>query len=797
MVKKQEYTVCMDESGKFEEKEDKARFLGGCIYKGNDFPEEEKRLEAIMQEIAKDVTEQMKALYPGDFREVVFPGSFHMSDIKLKNNRGILERVQDREQQLKIKSLILERVIQYLTGNLKQETEKNQVIVNTLKKRQGSYECFMMIDPSGKAKSFEANSIWDRFNMTKLQNPGNLYVRLATLTVSKMVYYFMRPDMKKISFMLASRKPYVEGADARLVRDLYKFDENGKRTYYSQINESTFVTYLQNQIYEGREVLETTPKEVAFQVKELEYSDNGSTSPFMYLSDMICLYLQRTLYRMGDYESFQADGQVLNRVEQSLGQKGLPANIWIYEPMDIEWKRALDALAEGELAEALVYLYNIQNDNKSAAGVYYQKHWMPLAMRWIQEKYEDDKNGTGIYSAKTFEEKLPSFVGRVEELIAAKDNEKAKWITDNLIKIMRAKEIQDGSLWYRLYDVMLRYYNHCGDLKGTEYCLKMLNKYCASVSDDTFMKSVSRAFQWYFNRFSYHKIVEIGTRTVEFGEKKIQLTQEQIRLLQSVMEGFGTNPDSSPAVQSRALGVMYSSIGQALAFLGKAEEADSHFVKAIAEFKEGSRDYEQTLNYRLHNFIESRDEEKYLNYAEKLFKNGVSGIPLKENKVLFTFEDLNKVSYNLFLWLKALTVFGWDEKRFKRSVSSMAKELFKELNNQELKKHPWTLILKYLYLYGKRTGCVSEDILQGIFNKLMEIDKDLQKRIKQKKWTALETVNGTALLDILEEGEGSEFLSHFAEFMSLRDEDIWPDMDTKDLSKMKEYLKNKMTYTYM
>ena len=79
---KLQYTVCMDETGKFEEKEEKARFIGGCIYKGNDFDAENKRLKTVMEKIADSVTQklQQEAQKAGKVygHRVVFPESFHM-----------------------------------------------------------------------------------------------------------------------------------------------------------------------------------------------------------------------------------------------------------------------------------------------------------------------------------------------------------------------------------------------------------------------------------------------------------------------------------------------------------------------------------------------------------------------------------------------------------------------------------------------------------------------------------------------------------------------------------------------
>ena len=176
MTNKVTYTICMDESGKFEEKEDKARFLGGLIYKGDDFKAEEERIKVRFEKIAECITVKLRSKNKDFTGKILFPVSFHMSHIRIADANDVLRDAVPEESAL-IKNEIIGQFLEFL---------KPQVSFA----RRGGYELFMMIDPSGKARSFESNQVWDRFNMTKLSDPGNLYVRLATLTVAKMVFYF-------------------------------------------------------------------------------------------------------------------------------------------------------------------------------------------------------------------------------------------------------------------------------------------------------------------------------------------------------------------------------------------------------------------------------------------------------------------------------------------------------------------------------------------------------------------------------------------------------------------------------
>ena len=74
--------ICIDETGKFEGREEKAKFLGGCTFIGERIGQEEANLEKMFQEVCDNISKKFSGEFPKGTR-MVYPYSFHMSALKL------------------------------------------------------------------------------------------------------------------------------------------------------------------------------------------------------------------------------------------------------------------------------------------------------------------------------------------------------------------------------------------------------------------------------------------------------------------------------------------------------------------------------------------------------------------------------------------------------------------------------------------------------------------------------------------------------------------------------------------
>lgn len=73
--------ICIDETGKFESREEKAKFLGGCTFTGERIGQEEANLERMFQSLCENISKKFAAEFPAGTR-MVYPYSFHMSGVE-------------------------------------------------------------------------------------------------------------------------------------------------------------------------------------------------------------------------------------------------------------------------------------------------------------------------------------------------------------------------------------------------------------------------------------------------------------------------------------------------------------------------------------------------------------------------------------------------------------------------------------------------------------------------------------------------------------------------------------------
>lgn len=187
--------ICIDETGKFESREEKAKFLGGCTFTGERIGQEEANLERMFQSLCENISKKFAAEFPAGTR-MVYPYSFHMSALKLydQNNKEII--LNQKELLAKVKNEILKQVKSYLIEH------KNQ------------YRLFAFIDPKQNTGSHEESEATKDICIVDFHNPGVLYERLITLLVYNFTFYSFNDDVEKNIFKIASRTPTVLAAEA-------------------------------------------------------------------------------------------------------------------------------------------------------------------------------------------------------------------------------------------------------------------------------------------------------------------------------------------------------------------------------------------------------------------------------------------------------------------------------------------------------------------------------------------------------------------------------------------------------
>lgn len=678
--------IAIDESGNFETKESHCRFIGGCVFRGA-CDLEERSISGMLKHTAERITEKYKGKLQG--RRFVFPYSFHMSQMTVFASDGTESPLLDNELKRIIRRTILEEVKDYLS------------------KRRSRYQIFALVVPFQNTVGYESSKETNSFILTDFRTPGVLYERLVTGLIHNFTFYSLEPGIKKNIFKIASRTPILHRSETsaelfQKLKGIHRISvDGGNNIHLTQTDINTFKASLSEKMYEGSEINRLAVKDIELDCRSVDYKGkkNGEQriSPFFYLADIICYYLQRLFYgEKGNqyYEDFKVDSETLERVKVECV---VPAFFWVYEETDSLFKKAVEYYAEGNLVECFSALYDMENAENSRCTSYYKSYWEKKLLALLEQEYIWNR-------ISEFELRFSEMLFCIEEIYMHRRTEylKGDFMLGHLRTVMEqgGYKITDRQK-YKMWDIAMQLHNHHGSVENSKKCFVEMIKFSGEASADELSYSINRAAQIFFNSFDYEPIILLYDFMLEEADEIRTSYQRQRELTnQLIYEVFGEKSDmtEAPAGKFDWIGKMLSSQGQAYAFLKQYEKAEECFLRALKEFtREG--DKIQSLGYLLHVFIEAGKKDAYLEYGPRVF--GAEDIKTQMDNLIKTGLTRASSRYNLYIWLKAAYKFGFIcDRRSRKALEKVISEIhaIDAENPALLQTHPWELNAKYLYL---------------------------------------------------------------------------------------------------
>ena len=163
-------------------------------------------------------------------------------------------------------------------------------------------------------------------------------------------------------------------------------------------------------------------------------------------------------------------------------------------------------------------------------------------------------------------------------------------------------------------------------------------------------------------------------------------------------------------------------------------QAEECFEQALTQFDKKSIDYNITLSYLLHHYIDMSNREGYEKYAAQYF--GGNDKVWEQFSYLkdMTEDDLKLQSFKFaaYVYIKALYTFYIDElnSEKRRNLLSWIQNLHKGNKAEYVNGHPWELIYKYFALLAVKFNK----------NELAEAFIELTKTIVQERATAIDNI---------------------------------------------------------
>lgn len=677
-------TICLDESGNFEEeKYHKALIVGGVVYTGDDFEDEEKRLKQFYinacDEIASELSKELG-------REIIveYPQSLHSTD-----NNKFNKNIETIPQ--KINKLLNKKVMEYI-------------------KKSGKYNLTAMLKNSEMEEDLEIDAEEVSVKtMVDFKNGSNLYERMATKFLYNNIFYnpILADKNNKVNLNLATRTIKVE-KDSELFNQLKNLDygkrKNDDGAYRFFVTEAaTFRSALSTKIYES-EVNKNI--ECSLNVESIDYKE-GKTTPYLYLADNICDIIRNEI------REIKGELNILKLIEVIKAKTGNDMFCFIHDDVDLIWTRLIEKIQEGNLIGAFEKIGEIKKSNCKHKDLYIN-FWVPK----VKDKLEEIFN----------EKMMDTYLGNLDYYFTkeASSYEKGMEIAQNLLELIENKNVRNKEyIKYRINEKIALSYNHRGAIdKSLNYFNACEKLKTSGVSVMEYLSTMNRKTVALMNACAYEEAMNELSKHIKHYEK-IECAYLEIAATLDM--------ESEKSYEVEAKGKILSGLGQSLAFMRKYSEAEEKFIEALNTFKDnGNRAV--TNSYLIHLYIETRDKENY----EKQIKEIYQTTDLKEQmKKIFSAKKIDR--YGLFIYVKALNVL-YSEEVDEEFVINLENKIKKFIKDSDFNQHPKELVIKHLaqLLYKKGLKTKSNRLMEKHIDTIEDSEFTIKAIIEKAKIDYLE-----------------------------------------------------------
>ncbi len=521
-----------------------------------------------------------------------------------------------------------------------------------------------------------------RSNIIDESQASNLYRNMLMRLLDNFLYFTpMAHQEKELELHIANRVAVVSKEDKQR-QNQYKTlgynrtEDRAKNIWLYHLIDEPVISAALSQLYEERE----NSPQLDFQlfVQNIYKAKNVG----LIAADLVCNWIFLNI------DPRQAD-RGLKKICTKLHYMGLNSDLWTYDQVDDKWREIY------ELAESTdVYSYLAQrlrfNQDANLLHQYYQEHFtLP------------EVNVTG--------DTLEAACHKANNTLKGNNIEYhlEEAILQELLKLARLQLPPPPALiFYYLYDLLLRIYNHLGEPdKAIEYgekALKQLELLPRSLDNmERRLETLNRMSVTETNRFNFEAAVFLLEK---------DLLPHLVKRLQ--LEDDGSGPPLDPV-----LGRCYSSLGQNYAFLGRNKKAIKAFEMSLEHFAADPVNINITTAHILHLALTADNLELFGEYAPGYFgelpgKNS----PLPDSVSPDNDNALNKIRTNtkpaeglslnywrvainsknpfkLFVLIKYINFYDiW------RGDQVMQNLLYTDYNEAfgSTNHHPWELIYRHL-----------------------------------------------------------------------------------------------------
>ena len=647
-------TITFDETGEFEHLsgEEEVPMIAGVAYDDAGEPGEAERECERIKSFFMKICRKEFASYPGD----------------LHFNRG----GSNGALQNRVKNAYCRELGDFLKRGF---CEGRQILSNDNRARKGQYHVFVMAKSQTGKTSFSGEGI-DSF--IRDESASNLYLHMAEDTVSRLLFYSELLSEKDVSLNLATRS-----LPERIIQDGDQYDRKGHvryGSYYSITNADVFHTALY------REMMASDHKRVrvsGLRASSIKYHAGSSGEPgmeFLYLADAICTLLSGRNNKLHYSEGYQ--NTLIKRVKElSIDGQGF---VFFYDDADTLFTKAWDYLESGDLYESVAHLYRATHADSEAAK-FYQKRWEPVLKKRYTLKADQAllKAAAGNLSGAVKRSNL-----NVQELLYI--YETLETVTDN----MKRENPEESAFVVDLYLAGITIYNHCGKSRKAKRCGEKAAEYETRLGIGEYLTYCNRRAVTMCDTLRFEEAKAYALSSYRLGGEICNARKVH-------------HKEYRPGLEYAKV---CSQLGQCCGFLGD-NHAETFFSEALSHMEAGTPDYNITLSYLMHYYLDRKDAQHYAQCAKTYF----GGHEKADNRLEYILKETGKgrnalvdFRFAVFLLVKGIYVFGEGDLSRNMIDKLLHFESFlrKKTNVPEsfMTGYPWQIIYKYLALIAIRQG---------------------------------------------------------------------------------------------
>lgn len=630
--------ISMDEGGKFEQMSgSQCNLIGGLAYQCANKADAERESDSLAN-FFQTVCAEQQCRYP--------------YDLHFNWNNG---RIINAEAAAKVKKALGQELPDYLQKKGRWQSGRPA----------GQYCVFCMIGDQTELFSHPAGSISDSIATIR-------YDHMIYRTVENMLLYNPRfADEKQYDLRLPTRVINLSDRSltdrAKIEKELislgYRRHKNDDNTLDADVYEVTDGTSFRAFLETALQNRDRKDLQISLAVNSIYYKADKKKQRYLYLADSLCSVFQDAVSGM---TTCAKAAPALAECGKKLAGNGNML-LWAYHPVDVRWRNLWDSYQHGNWFDALTAACGIRN---SRAAV--DKAYQPLVKDFEKTLTETSMDLRRIRALEDALTRLDDYMTDMQK----RQQTTGLYIIDQLKKCHEqiGNPVIRGRQDYLFAKILTGLYNHRGDFRR---------------ADAEFKKCIEAAryvtIEEYLGVQLLHIVSLLDAGRYEEAEKLAATILSHHELINDIRKEIYPENKLIPDSYGRAL----SQHGQALALLGRYDEAISEFRKALEIFEPHRKDWQMTGSYLLHVLIEKNDRQAFNAFAKEYF---CAGTPAKQYKAILNYE-CGSIPFALYLFLKGLWVFGETETD-PGLIRKIIEETEKEFPDTK-PEHPREQVMKY------------------------------------------------------------------------------------------------------